>query len=125
MRQDQLSRLEELAERLADTFLVEADPENWSGGGKLPQDMSKTERGDRHWDRKGAMGTGGVLRYTLDLISSGKTNQTGDQEVQTERDADLDHKIREAEKRAAKAVNRVLDKAKKDSFDKAIHGTKS
>lgn len=125
MRQDQLQRLEELAEQLADTFIVEANPSNWSGCGKLPQDMSKDERGNRHWDRKGAMGTGGVLRYTLDLLQSGKKNEINDPDAQADRDSDLDAKIKEAEKRAAKAVSRVLDRAKKDAFGKAPHSAKS
>lgn len=125
MREDQKQKLEALAERLADVFIVEADPDNWSGAGAIPKDMTQQQRGDRHWDRKGAMGTGGVLRYTLDLISSGQKNQIADPQVQEDRDSDLDAQIKEAEQRAAKAVSRVLDKAKKDSFDKAVHGTKS
>lgn len=112
MRPDQYEKLQALTERLADVFLVEADPANWSGGDKLPCDMSQNERGDRHWDKKGAMGTGGVLRYTLDLIASGKTNKINDAETQAARDSDLDRKIREAERRASKAVERVLDRAK-------------
>src|SRR5574341_918805 len=64
MRPDQLQMLDDLAERLADTFLIEADPDNWTAGGKLPTEMSREERGDRHWDRKGAIGTGAVLRGT-------------------------------------------------------------
>lgn len=120
MRADQIKRLEELAERLADVFLVEADPDNWSGAGKLPRDMDQQTRGDRHWDRKGAMGTGGVLRYAIDLAKSHQ-NPTGHPD-QTEHDADLDRKIRDAEKRAAAAVNRALDKAKKRTFDAKTHG---
>jgi len=125
MRDDQKARLEALAERLADVFLVEADPDNWSGGGKIPRDMSQQERGNRHWDRKGAMGTGGVLKYTLDLIGNGQKNQVGDPQMQDDRDHDLEAKIRDAESRAKKAVERVVDKAKKDAYDKAVHGTKS
>lgn len=125
MREDQKQKLETLAERLADVFIVEADPDNWSGAGVIPKDMTQQQRGDRHWDRKGAMGTGGVLRYTLDLIASGQKNTIDDPQIQDERDSDLDAQIKEAEQRAAKAVSRVLDKAKKDSFDKAVHGTKS
>src|SRR5690606_38994585 len=104
----QKAKLQELAEKLADTFIVEADPENWSGHGKLPQDMTTQERGNRHWDRKGAMGTGGVLRYTLDLIASGEKNRINDPDLQADRDADLDAKIKEAERRAARAADRVV-----------------
>lgn len=36
LRPDQLKSLADLAEKLADVFITEADPENWSGAGKLP-----------------------------------------------------------------------------------------
>ena len=114
MRPDQLARLNELTEELADVFISEADPENWSGAGIVPRDMTKEERGNRHWDKKGAMGTGGLLRYTLDLIAQGvmNTNNNPGGHAQQERDADLDAKIKDAEKRAEAAVARVLNKAK-------------
>lgn len=122
MRPDQLERLKDLSERLADVFITEADPENWSGAGKLPNEMSKGERGDRHWDRKGAMGTGGVLKYTLDLIAGGKAGETKDQGEQAARDADLEAKISDAEKRAKQAVARVIDKAAKAEYDRRVMG---
>jgi hypothetical protein len=124
MRPDQLQQLQDLSERLADVFLSEADPDNWSGAGKLPADMTKDERGDRHWDRKGAMGTGGVLRYTMDLIASRENSDTADDELQRARDADLEAKIDDAKKRAHAAMKRVLDKTAKANFDAAIHGRK-
>jgi len=124
MRPDQLQQLQDLSERLADVFLSEADPDNWSGAGKLPADMTKDERGDRHWDRKGAMGTGGVLRYTMDLITCNEKSNTSDDELQRARDADLEAKIDDAKKRAHAAMKRVLDKTAKANFDAAIHGRK-
>ena len=125
MRPDQIARLQDLSEQLADVFITEADPTNWSGDGKLPCDMSRDERGSRHWDRKGAMGTGGVLKYTLDLVAAATKNAIDDPNAQTERDADLDAKISDAEKRAAAAVARVMNKAKsaeKAEFDKRVTG---
>ena len=112
MRQDQFEKLQALSEELADVFINEADPENWSGAGIMPRDMTKEERGDRHWDRKGAMGTGGVLRYTLDLITyHDKTSGGTTPAEQAAKDSDLDKKINEAEKRAEAAVARVMRKA--------------
>ena len=122
MRPDQFQQLQDLSERLADVFLSEADPDNWSGAGKLPADMTKNERGDRHWDRKGAMGTGGVLRYTIDLINSAKAATINDDDEQAARDADLEAKIDDAKKRAHAAMKRVLDKTAKANFDAAVHG---
>lgn len=112
MRPDQIQMLKELSEKLADVFLQEADPANWSGAGKLPVDMEREERGNRKWDKQNAMATGGVLRYVLDVTQSGKTNKIDDEAEQAERDSDLDRQIREAEKRATTAMNRVLSKAK-------------
>lgn len=118
MRPDQLQRLQDLSERLADVFLSEADPDNWTAGGKLPCDLTREERGDRHWDRKGAMGTGAVLRYTLDILNR-QPSGGGDRE----QDDAMDASIREAEQRAAKALARVMDKARgKDEFDRRAHG---
>lgn len=106
MRPDQLARLNDLSEKLADTFLTEADPTEWAGRSKLPADLTRQERGDRYWCKKNAMATGGVLRYTLDLMAK----HIG--ETDPEDDADMDRKIRDAEKRAAKAVKDAIQRAK-------------
>ncbi len=124
LRPDQLTMLQDLAERLADVFIVEADPNNWSGAGKLPTDMSREERGDRAWDRKGAMGTGGVLRYTLDIAQAAGHNEIDSPAEQAARDADLDARIIEAQKRAHEALSRVRDKSKgKAEFDRRVLGS--
>lgn len=107
MRPDQLARLNDLSEKLADTFLTEADPDEWAGGSKLPADLTQQERGDRYWCKKNAMATGGVLRYTLDLVAK----HVGEEDPSD--DADMEKKIRDAEKRAAKAVNDAIARAKK------------
>ena len=122
MRQDQIERLRDLSERLADRFLLEADPAEWPGEGKPPADLTQQERGDAYWCKKNAMATGGVLRYTLDLID--KHSASGNPEGPSQ-EADLDAKIRDAQRRANEAANRVLDKAKKRSFDRQVHGGKS
>lgn len=70
--------------------------------------MTTGDRGNRHWDRKGAAGTAGVLRYTLDLANYHKDGPPSNPDVED----DLDKKIKEAERRASKAVDRVMKKAK-------------
>jgi hypothetical protein len=117
MRDDQRKRLQDLSERLADAFIMEADPSEWPGDGKPPADLEQQERGDRYWCKKNAMATGGVLRFTLDLIE-----RNGPGGPSTDDDADLDKRIRDAEKRAAQATKRVLDKASKLKFDAKING---
>lgn len=121
MRPDQIERLKDLTEKLADRFLMEADPTEWPGGAVSPVDMSRDERGDSYWCKKNAMATGGVLRYTLDIV---KTHDTGAGTLPdgADPDADLDKKIKEAERRAAQAVNQAIDKARKRTFDAKTHG---
>jgi len=120
LRPDQIARIEELQEELADVFIQEADPQNWTAAGKMPSDMSKDERGDRHWDRKGAMGTGAVLKYTLDIL---KTHTDPDKASDNDDDAELDAIVANAEKRAKQALSRVMNKASgKAEFDKRTHG---
>lgn len=113
MRPDQIARLNELSEKLADAFLVEADPDEWPGSGQAMDQMSREDRGDRVWAKKNAMATGGVLRYTMDLAvyHQGKGPPPDDPKG-AERESDLDKKIADAERRAEKAVARVLKKAK-------------
>ena len=118
MRPDQIIRLQELQEELADVFILEADPKNWTADGVLPCDMSKDQRGDRHWDRKGAMGTGAVLKYTTDILAA----QAGGN-VSQDAEEELEKKIAAAEQRAKAALARVMNKtAGKAEFDKRTHG---
>lgn len=116
MRPDQIARLNDLAERLADSFLYEADPAEWPGDGMPPGELSQQERGDRYWCKKNAMATGGVLRYTLDLI--GKHQGAAPEED----DADMDRRIKDAERRAEQMAARVMSKARKTEFDRRAHG---
>lgn len=119
MRPDQLQRLADLSEKLADKFLLEADPQEWPGAGKGPTDLTQQERGDGYWAKKNAMATGGVLRYTLDLIA--KRPAAGDGAPPD--DSDMDKQIREAERRSKKLVDDALARAKrKPEFDKRVHG---
>lgn len=121
MRPDQIQRLKDLSESLADVFIVEADPDNWSGGG-LPRDMSQEERGNRHWDRKGALGTGAVLSHTLNVIKHYEDRKPAG-EAPDDDDGDLDKAITEAERRAKSALDRVMNKAKgKDEFQRRALG---
>lgn len=120
MRPDQVQRLQELSERLADTFISEADPAEWPGADKPLAERTKEDRGNAYWAKKNAMATGGVLRYVLDLSARSPTDAMGNP-VDAD-GADMDRAIADAEKRAAASVARVLDKAKKGEFDKRVLG---
>lgn len=114
MREDQVKRLQELSEKLADVFIYEADPAEWPGNGQSLADMSQQDRGNAYWAKKNAMATGGVLRYTLDLIDK----HAGSEPDDAEKDADMEKRIKEAERRAAAATQKALEGARK----KAAHG---
>jgi hypothetical protein len=57
MRDDQYLRLQALEEKLTEQFLTEADPDNWTGTGILPKDLTQQDRGDRYWCKKNAVAT--------------------------------------------------------------------
>lgn len=121
MRPDQIARLKDLSESLADRFLLEADPSEWPGDGKAPADLSQQERGDAYWAKKNAMATGGVLRYTMDLVAKMTDPEEGAGDPAKE--ADIDGQIRDAEKRSAELVKAAMARAKrKPEFDKRVHG---
>jgi uncharacterized damage-inducible protein DinB len=126
MRPDQIAKIDDLVERLADVFIVEADPENWTAGGKLPCDMSKQERGDRHWDRKGAVGTATVLNHAINLSRHYRERaaMSPGGALPADEEAELDETIRKAaqraesaeqraEKHAAAAVKRAMERSTK------------
>lgn len=67
MRQDQVDRLQDLSEKIAEVFLEEADPESWNGAGVPVTAMDQETRGNRLWDKKNAVQTGALLARVLDL----------------------------------------------------------
>lgn len=72
MRSDQLERLIALEETIVDALIVEIDPENWSGAGKKPSEMTRDERGDRDWDKKGGARTLSIALRLRDLLDPTK-----------------------------------------------------
>jgi len=109
MRPDQIERIKELSEAIADRFIMEADPREWPGAGTPPAEWSTEERGNSYWAKKNAMATAGVLRFTLDITKAAGVNDIAND---IEREADLDRQIGEAERRAKEALNRVLARVK-------------
>lgn len=86
MRKDQIERLNDLSERVAEQFILDADPDNWAGTGKTAADMDTAERGDAVWCRKLAVQTGALLARVRDLAEREKAGAdpgTGD-EVEAE-----------------------------------------
>jgi hypothetical protein len=67
MRDDQIERLKDMAEAVAEVFIEEIDPETWSGAGMSMAEMDSQTRGDRYWCKKNAIQTGTLLARVLDL----------------------------------------------------------
>ncbi len=121
MRTDQYVRLQELAEKLTDVFLDEADPSNWNGAGAKLCDMDQETRGNAYWCKKNATATLSVLMRTTSLIGMIQTRSSGgggaaggveETEQQKEEDS-LDADVKKAEKQAAKMLEQYQLKFQK------------
>ena len=72
MSGDHETRLDDLADKVMEVFLSEADPDNWSGAGKAPEELDKETRGARNWDAKNANQIGALAARVLDLRDRGR-----------------------------------------------------
>ena len=113
MRPDQAARLAELDELLVEQFILEADPRNWPGFGKAPDELTREERGDSHWTRKSAIGTAATLRSLHDLTDRHNIGLSKDEDTQEKRDGDLDRQISRYEKQAAQLLEKVQSVGRK------------
>ena len=118
MRPDQKDALDSLTERLIDVFLVDSDPDEWSGAGITPSARSTQERGNRAWDLKNAKALANIVRSTMDMIADESIRGCTNPEEQKHRDDELDRRIQGAEARAKREVDRVLKVAQR----KPAHG---
>ena len=108
MRKDQIDRLQDLSEKIAEVFLEEADPESWNGAGVPVTSMDQETRGNRLWDKKNAVQTGALLSRVLDLRDRDLRSSP---ECQTN-DDDADKEISRHERAAAKFIDRIRESAK-------------
>ena len=105
MRQDQIDRLQDLSESIADVFIDEADPQNWNGSGNLLCNMEKDERGNRLFDKKNAIQTGTLLARVLDL----RDRDSRSVDAKTPED-DAEKEIERFEKQARELIDAVASK---------------
>jgi hypothetical protein len=70
MREDQVKRLEDVSERLAEVALRDADPDNWTASDVPLVDMTRDQRGDANWCRKTAVQTVALLNQVQRLLLS-------------------------------------------------------
>jgi hypothetical protein len=111
MRDDQYLRLQALEEKLTEQFLTEADPDNWTGTGILPKDLTQQDRGDRYWCKKNAVATMSLIGRVGHLVQRIQMNAgdtplpAGPSEEQPEdEEATLDKEIATYEKQATEAL---------------------
>lgn len=115
MRPDQLQRLRDLSEKLADVVLIEADPDEWPGAGRGPADLDQQTRGDRYWAKKNAAATFALLARAQEIADKSGGGSPPP-------DADVEKDISRYEREAAKALERMRDVGAKAAFDKRTHG---
>jgi hypothetical protein len=120
MRQDQIQKLNDLTEKLADAVLIDADPERWIGYGKSAGQMTKEERGDAYWCRKVAAATISVLKRVENVVSDATEAQNGGAELNE--DAELEKEMASAEREAELLLDQLQRRIRKAEFDKRVHG---
>lgn len=79
MNEQHETRLADLAEKLADVFLDEANPAAWPGAGKTHTEQTKDERGDRAWVVKTANQVGLLFARALELRARVKWQRKADE----------------------------------------------
>lgn len=114
MRPDQIERLKDLSEKLAEVVLEEADPETWPGVGIPLADMTNEQRGNRYWAKKNAAASFSLLERTTSLLTDAQDLRNN----RKEDDSDMEKQIAAREKEAAKLLNKVMSKAKQVSSGK-------
>lgn len=105
MRKDQVERLADISEKVADVFIMEADPDNWNGCGTPMQKMDNDTRGNRLWDKRNAVQTGTLLTRIIEL----RERAIGMMSPIT--DDDAEQEIKRHEKAARKLLNEALERA--------------
>lgn len=121
MRPDQLTRLADLSEKLAEDVLVEADPGNWPGAGVPFEDWDKAIRGDRYWMKKNAAASMALLMRVEQLRAD---RQKRDGEAPASDEPDVDKDIAAAEREASRLLDKAMRSVDKKAFDEHVRGKK-
>lgn len=109
MNNDKYVRLKEIGEKLAETVIHDANPDNWAGTGKASKDMTQAERGDAYWSRKLAAASLSVLVRVYSVTGmveravAGTTEPLAGEPGET----DLEKEVAAAERTANAILERV------------------
>lgn len=104
MNKDQIERLSALSEKIAEAFLIDADPDNWVAAGILPNLMTTQDRGDAVWCRKLAIQTGSLLARVVDLKNHDLNSSSGTQMPREETELEIKRYEKQA-KELLKAIS--------------------
>jgi hypothetical protein len=119
----QIAKLAALTDKLVDVVVIEADPENWTGGNLLPEALSRDERGDRYWCKKNAAATLAVLTRVESLTQ--RAGQAGAAGGADDADPDVSREIARAEKMAEKRLAEMGKNVHRlDFVQKAVNGSR-
>jgi hypothetical protein len=105
VRDDQYARLKDVAEKLADVVIHDANPDNWTATGKASKQMTKDERGDAYWDRKLAAASISVLVRVYSV--TGMVERAGDADPEAPIDDSLDKEVSAAEREAKRILSKL------------------
>lgn len=105
-----IERLNELADKLTDVMLHEANPENWCGHGEDIALMGGKERMARQNDKRDAAATIQILVKLHSLIDLNKRTNTGKVITASEEEeaAQLAQQVKAAQREAAKIVRKAI-----------------
>lgn len=118
MRKDQLERLADLSEALADAFIDEADPSLWPGHGVPCADQDRDVRGDRYWAKKTASATLALL-LNVEKLTANTRDALGRDPYD---DDDMDKQIASAQRTASRLMDDLQRRTVKAEFDRRAHG---
>lgn len=107
MRDDQITRLQALSERLGEVVIHEVDPEQWPGADKQLGELTQQERGDRYWCKKNAAATMTLLLKVVNI--SGVLNRTKPATDAGNAADGLDGELAAAEREAQAIIDRLTN----------------
>lgn len=125
MRDDQYGKLQDLATKIADVVIHDADPDNWIAVNVPAKDLSREERGDAYWCRRLATSSLSVLMKVTSVLGQIKHQEkNGLNPVESDDEADdLDQEIKDAEREAGRLLKQLTSReALKAKFDKSVAG---
>jgi hypothetical protein len=110
MTDEQFAKLAQIQTRLMDVFVMEADPDNWPGAGKIDADMDRNERGDRKWAKQNASATLVLLMHSQRMIDERNAIKRGSQLIEQPAD-EMEEDVAKFERQANKVIEKALGRA--------------